>query len=140
MAIGKLDVDRHAGGNRGCRAQRPARSIAYQRKTPCQYAPIRERREQLGIALTTRPARIQQIVHGASGARGEHANTLALLRNPGPMHIDIRGGAGPQPQRNSGITFTAALHMHAQQVRAQPAADAREAHAMDVGVGAQCTR
>ena len=107
-AISKLDVHLHAGRNRNGRAQRPAGSIAHQRKPTRQYAAIRKRCEQLGIPFTPRPARIEKIVHGPAGTLRECANALALARDAHTARRDIRRHARPQAQCSAGIAVAAA--------------------------------
>ena len=76
----------------------------------------------------------------ARAARSADAPTRSASREIlHAMRRDIGADAGAQPQRKGGIAFPAALDLRAQEVGAQPAADARKTDVMDVSVGAQRT-
>ncbi len=78
MAVGKFDVHRRTDRHRRGSAQRPPRAIAHQRKTPRQDPAVGQRRQQLRIAFAARPAPVEEVVYGARGALGQHADALGL--------------------------------------------------------------
>ena len=137
MAIGELDIHRHAHGNGGCRPQRTSGSVTHQREAARQHAAIGECREQLRVALAPRPARIEQVVHGTAGPFGEGGNAFPVAREPHPMRRNIGARARTQPQRQSPIALTPAFDLTAQQVSAQASTDARQTDTMDMRIGAQ---
>src|SRR5208282_4728301 len=136
-AVGELDLDRHARGD-GCGgAQWLACGIANKRKAPRQHAAIGKRREQLRAAFASRAAHGDEVANGQLGTLGEHCDELALTRDTRSISLDVRGKAGAQPQRNAGVALAPALDIGAQQLRSEPAADARKTNTVDLRVGAQ---
>ena len=95
MTVGELDIHRHAYGNGGRRPQRASGPIAHHREAARQHASIREGRKQLGVALATRPARVEKIVDGPAGALGKRGNAFCVARKPHPVRRNIGGRARP---------------------------------------------
>src|SRR6202042_866999 len=80
-AVGKLDVDRHAGSYFASGVQRPAGRIADQRKTARQDAAIGNRRKQWRAALRPSLPHRDELTDRASRAFAEFMDPLGLARD-----------------------------------------------------------
>ena len=135
--VGKFNVDPRA--DRDCRRgpQRAPIAVAHQRKTSRQHAAVREGSEQLRIPVVSRPPCIEEVIDRAVSAFAQDADSLLAARDVDAVRCEIGGSAGAQTQRDIVLAIAAALDVGAQKMCAEPAADLREGHAMNMCVSPQ---
>src|SRR5262245_60952734 len=162
MRVRKLEVEPHARAHRRRLPQRAPVEIAHERKAAREHAAMRERIEQLSAALDRGEALTQQQPRRAFAALGERGHAFMLPRDAAAVGIgvgpqargearacrgqpfapavpcDVLGAPGALGQR--GHQLAAAHDARAQELRAEPADDARELRVVDLRVGDQRAR
>ena len=90
MAVGKFDVELHAGVHLGCLPQRTTFEITHQRKAARKHAAMGERGQQLPAALKRRDAVSKQELRRTLAALGQRGDAFALPVDAIAMDVGIR--------------------------------------------------
>jgi hypothetical protein len=94
----------------------------------------------LAGALVPHGALVEDDADSTFGASSEGANTLALARDLCACCGDVGHKTGAQPLRHGGETLAPTFDIYPQQLRSEPAGDARKQHAMNLRIGMQAAR